>query len=286
MGVLAFMFSSAQKGILKGNVLDKELNEVLTGVTVYVKETQQGAMTDYNGDYLLEITPGVYTVEFSYIGKSPQKFEQVKIKAGETLTLNVSLEDNIEVLVEAEVKAEAIKNTEVAVLDLQKKALTVQNNISNQEIKRAGASNAGESMKQVTGASLEGGKFMVMRGLGDRYSITQMNGVTLPSTDPYRNSTSMDLIPAGMIDNIVTSKTFTPDLPGSFTGGNINISTKAFPDKKVFGFGISTGYNSLGSFQNNFLSHQGGNLDWLGYDDGTRTLDPVFVEHKDKLNNA
>lgn len=286
LSVLAFMFSNAQQGVLKGKVIDKVFGDELTGVTVVIKETMQGTVTDLNGEYSLDINAGTYTVEYSYIGMAKQTFNDVKIGAGEVKVINVALSENVEVLGEAEVKAEAIRNSEVAVLNMQKKAFTVQDNISSQEIKRLGTSNAGESMKQVTGASLEGGKYMVMRGLGDRYSITQMNGVTLPSTDPYRNSTSMDLIPSGMIENIVTSKTFTPDQPGNFTGGNVNISTKAFPDKKVFTFGLSTGYNSLGSFQKNFLTSEGGKLDWLGYDDGTRKLDQVYIDHKDKLNNA
>jgi len=289
LGVLAFMFTNAQTGVLKGKVTDKVLGEELTGVTITVNAGEsmiQGTVTDLYGDYSIDIAPGTYTIEVSYMGMAPQSFPNTTIVADQEKVLNVQLEDNVEVLGEAEVKAEAIRNSEKAVLAMQKKSIVVQDIISSEGIKRLGTSNAGESMKQVTGASLEGGKFIVMRGLGDRYSITQMNGVTLPSTDPYRNSTSMDLIPAGMIENIVTSKTFTPDQPGNFTGGNVNISTKSFPEREIFSFGISTGYNSQSSFQKNFLTSQGGKYDWLGYDDGTRKLDPVYTEHKDKLNNA
>jgi len=286
---LAFMFSNAQTGVLKGKVIDKVFGDMLTGVTITAFQGGsmiQGTVTDLNGEYSMDIAAGTYNVEISYVGMAKQSFPDVKIVAGQVKEINAALEDNVEVLGEAVVKTDAIRNSEVAVLSIQKNAIAVQDNISGQQIKRLGTSNAGESMKQVTGASLEGGKFIVMRGLGDRYSITQMNGVTLPSTDPYRNSTSMDLIPSGMIDNIITSKTFTPDQPGNFTGGNVNISTKSFPDKQIFSFGISTGYNSQSSFQKNFMTSQGGKLDWLGYDDGTRKLDPVFTENADKLNNA
>ena len=289
LGALAFMFSNAETGVLNGKIIDKTFGDELAGVTVAALKNGsliQGTVSDLNGDYSMDIEAGTYTIEVSYVGMAKQTFPNVVIVAGQVKTINVALSDNVEVLGEAEVKGEAIRNSEIAVLGIQKNAIAVQDNISGQQIKRLGTSNAGESMKQVTGASLEGGKFIVMRGLGDRYSITQMNGVTLPSTDPYRNSTSMDLIPSGMIENIVTSKTFTPDQPGNFTGGNVNISTKSFPDKEVFSFGISTGYNTQSSFQNNFLTSSGGSLDWLGYDDGTRKLDPVFTEHKDKLNNA
>lgn len=117
------------------------------------------------------------------------------------------------------VSAEAIRDNDVALLKIQKNALAVQDSISSKEMGQLGVANAAESMRQVTRASIEDGKYVVMRGLGDRYSILQLNGVTLPSADPYRNSSSLDLIPSDMVDNIVTVKTYTPDQPGNFTGG-------------------------------------------------------------------
>ena len=101
---------------------------------------------------------------------------------------------------------------------LQRSALTIQDGISAQEISRYGSSNAAESMTKVTGASVLDGKYVYIRGLGDRYSSAQLNGQQLPSTDPYRNSVQLDLIPSNVLDNLVASKTFLPDLPGNFTG--------------------------------------------------------------------
>ena len=150
------------------------------------------------------------------------------------------------------ITAERIDNNEVALLSLQRKSFAVQDGISSEEIGRLGVSNAAESVKQVTGASIEEGKYVVMRGLGDRYSVTQMNGVALPSSDPYRNSSNMDLIPSNMIENLVTVKTFTPDQPGSFTGGKVDVTTKSLPDEFYFNFGLSTTYNTQASLRDDF----------------------------------
>jgi len=171
-----------------------------------------------------------------------------------------------------------MRNTDASLIALQKRSLSIQDGISSQQIGRTGVSNAADAMKQVTGAVVEGGKFIVMRGLGDRYSISQLNGVTMPSTDPYRNSSSLDLIPAQMIDNIVTMKTFTPDLPGNFSGGLVNITTKSIPDKFNLYFGLSSSYNTQSSGNANFLGHgdDAGRKDWLGFDDGGRALPAIL----------
>lgn len=287
ISAFAFMFSNAQQtGTIRGKVIDKTFNEELTGVQIKVVGTTIGTITDLSGNYFIDIAPGTYTLEMSYIGMAKKTIKDVVVKKGEVTVVNAQMSENVELIEEFTIVGKANTQTDVAVLTLQKNAASVQDNIGAQQIKRMGTSNAAESMKQVTGASLQGGKFMVMRGLGDRYSITQMNGVTLPSTDPYRNSTSMDLIPSGMIENIITSKTFTPDQPGNFTGGNVNINTKTFPDRKVLTFSIGLGYNNQSSFNKNFQSFDGGKFDWAGFDDGTRKLKSVYVEHKDRLNNA
>ncbi len=279
------LVSFAAKGTLKGKVIDKGLSEELTGVQIFVIETSEGTITDFDGNYSIDLEAGTYTVTFNYVGMVKQTIKDVKIVAGEVKTLNVGMSENVNVTTEVVIRETVNRNSDVLVLDMQRKSLAVQDNISSQHIQRLGVSNAASAMKQVTGASIEGGKFMVMRGLGDRYSITQMNGVVLPSTDPYRNSSSIDLIPAGMIENIVTSKTFTPDQPGNFTGGNVNISTKSFPDRRLLNFSLSGGYNNQASFANDFLSSQGGKFDWFGFDDGSRALKQVYRDNADLLNN-
>jgi TonB-dependent receptor len=267
----------AQQGTLSGNVIDAETGEELIGATVLAQGTSTGTVTDISGNYQLQLDPGTYTIVFSYISYASQSVEGVKIVEGEVNRIDIALETDDVQLEEVVVQAEQINNNEVSLLKLQQKSLAVQDGISMGEIRRIGASNSAESMKSVTGASVEGGKYIVMRGLGDRYSLTQVNGIVLPSTDPYRNSASLDLIPSSMVENIVTTKTFTPDQPGNFTGGNVNVSTRSIPDQFYVSAKVSLGYNTQASLIDNLLTDPiSGQYDWLGYDDGSRAL-PNFV---------
>ena len=139
---------------------------------------------------------------------------------------------------------------------------------------------AAAAMKKVTGATISGGKYVYIRGLGDRYSLSQLNGLVIPSADPYRNSAQLDLIPTNLLDNIVTSKTFTPDLPGNFTGGSVDIKTKSFPEQFTLTFSASVGYNAQNNLIDNFLSYEGGASDYWGYDDGNRTRPAIYSDPK------
>ena len=271
MILLAFSFNvRAQNGKITGQVVDGKTGEELIGATVLINGTTNGSVTDLSGYYTISLPEGTYALNVSYVSYTSQIIENVQIIANEVTNIDVSLSSDIE-LEEVVIEAAAIQDNDIAMLKLQKKALAVQDGISSKEIKRMGASNAAESMQQVTGASIENGKYMVMRGLGDRYSITQLNGVTLPSADPYRSSTSMDMIPADMLENIVTVKTFTADQPGNFTGGKVDISTKSIPDQFYMTFGLSASYNSQSSFIDDFQRDgTRGSLDGLGYEDGTR----------------
>ncbi len=225
---------------------------------------------------------------YSYVSYSPKTVEGVEIKAGEVNRIDISLQSDEVQLEEVVVQAEQINNNEVALLKLQQKSLAVQDGISVDQIRRIGATNSADAMKNVTGASVEDGKYVVMRGLGDRYSNTQLNGITIPSTDPYRNSASLDLIPSTMIENVVTTKTFTPDQPGSFTGGNVNVTTKSIPDQFYMSARVSVGYNNLSSFQDDFLVDPvSSNTDWLGYGGDVRDV-PNFLdneENRQRLQN-
>ena len=170
-----------------------------------------------------------------------------------------------------------IERSENAILILQKKSDKIQDGISSQEMSKLAISDAAGAMKKVTGATITGGKYIYIRGLGDRYSLTQLNGLVIPSSDPYRNGAQLDLIPANLLDNIITSKTFTPDEPGAFTGGAVNIKTKSFPEQFSLTFSTSAGYNSQNNCTNDFLTHEGGSTDYWGFDDGGRALSLIHI---------
>ncbi|MCX2745962.1 TonB-dependent receptor [Mangrovivirga sp. M17] len=278
----------AQNGSMSGMITDGETGEELIGATVYIPSISKGMVTDIYGNYSIKNIPaGTYNVEISYVSYQKKTIEGVEIKDGQNTEISVALASDVQQMEEVVVVAKQIKNNEAALLSMQRKAVGVQDGISSQEIKNLGASNAAESMKQVTGASIEDGKYVVMRGLGDRYSISLLNGIPMPSADPYRNSTSMDMIPSDMVMNIVTQKTFTPDLPGNFTGGAVNISTKSMPEEFYLNVGLSMGYNTQSSFNDSFISDGNkGSTDWLGFDDGTRDRPDVVVDNNYELRDA
>ena len=142
----------------------------------------------------------------------------------------------------------------------------------SEQISKTGVSDAGAIVKNVSGATIVDGKFAVIRGLSDRYVTTTLNGAEIPSPDPYRRSAPLDLFPAQIINKIVIAKTFTPDQPGSYTGGGINIVTKSFPEKSFVNVGVGGSYNPQANLTDNFLTYDGGGTDWAGMDDGTRAL--------------
>ncbi len=277
----------AQKAIIAGKVVDKDNGETLIGVTIKATNPAgetRGAITDFDGNYRFEVDPALYTITTTYTAFTNQTVEKFEAKAGVLNTLDFALGTESAMIAEVVVVSTTLRNTDASLIALQKRSLSIQDGISSQQISRTGVSNAADAMKQVTGAVVEGGKFIVMRGLGDRYSLSQLNGVTMPSTDPYRNSSSLDLIPSQMIDNIVTLKTFTPDLPGNFSGGLVNITTKSIPDKFNLYFGMSASYNTQATFNDNFLGHgrDAGSDDWLGFDDGGRDLPKILLDENNR----
>lgn len=141
-----------------------------------------------------------------------------------------------------------------------------------EQISKSGVSDAGAIVNKVSGATLVEGKFAVIRGLSDRYVTTSFNGAEIPSADPYRRSASLDLFPAQVIDRVVVSKTFTPDQQGSYTGGGVDIVSKSFPARGFFSLSLGGAYNTQATGNADYLAYEGGSLDWLGMDDGSRAL--------------
>ena len=236
----------AQTGALTGTVVDGDFGGGLPGASVLVVEQGTGAATDIDGNYRIGRVPvGTYTVRYSFTGYATQVVEGVEVTAGEPVAINVTLSPGQE-LEEVVVTADEIlaTNSEVGLLRLRSRAAQVSDAISAETISSSGASDAGDAMERVTGASVQGGQYVFVRGLGDRYANTQLNGAVLPTADPDRRAVQFDLFPAGFLENIVTLKTFTPDKPGSFSGGLIDINTKSFPSAFSASASTSVGFNA------------------------------------------
>ena len=175
-------------------------------------------------------------------------------------------------LEEVVVAVSAKQNTESAVLAFQKRAAGLVDGLSSQRIKSTGASDIASAVKSVPGVSVQGGKYVYVRGLGDRYTKSILNGIDIPGLDPDRNTVQMDLFPTSILDNVIIIKSSTAENPADFTGGIINVVTKEFPNNKQLNISIGTSYNPNMHYKSDFIGYSGGKTDFLGFDDGTRKL--------------
>lgn len=277
--VLAFVllgvssFSFAQKGIIRGTVIEDTSGEALYGVTVIIKGTTIGAVTDFDGKFEIKVEPGIYDLQASFVSFKTITISQVEVKEGDVTVFNqIRLLDDIAELNEVVITADVIRQSETALLTIKRKSVNVIDGISSENFKKIGDADAGAAAKRVTGVSVEGGKYVYVRGLGDRYTKTTLNGLDVPGLDPDRNSIQIDVFPTNLIDNLVVLKSFTPDLPADFTGGIVNIETKDFPDQKIFDVSASLSYNPNMHFNSDYITYEGSGTDFLGFDNGARDL--------------
>ncbi len=267
----------AQTGTISGTIVDNETGDAVIGCNVLIEGTTLGAAADIEGRYTINQIPvGTYTVIFSSIGYAKKTVTGVQVTSNETTRIDITLSIESFQTDDVVITAQAVTNTEAALLAKRQKSISVSDAISAEEISKSGSGDAAAAMKKVTGASVIGGKYVFVRGLGDRYSSTMLNGAELPSADPDRKSFQLDLIPGSMLDNINTIKTFTPDKPGTFTGGLVDVTLKSYPERLSVNISSSTGYNSVATGNGNFILGNSEGNDWLGFDDGTREIPSIL----------
>jgi len=269
--ILTFFISCitlAQTGHVAGTVIDGDFTEPLAFANILIKGTTTGTASDFDGKYDIELGEGTHTLIFSFVGYNTQEITDVVIKAGEVVTLDVTLSANTleTVVISTSVK----RNTENAVLNFQKKSANLLDGLSAQTIKKTGASNIASAVKSVPGVSVEGGKYVYVRGLGDRYTKSILNGVDIPGLDPDRNTIPMDIFPTNIIDNVIIIKSAAAEYPADFTGGIVNVVTKDFPTKEEYSVAVGMSYNPNMHLKDNYLSYDGSTSDFLGYDNGAR----------------
>jgi len=272
--VFTFSFNSfSQKGKIEGKVTDAKSGLPLSGVSVIVKSNNKGTSTDLEGRYILNVDINAkVSLIFSYNGVS-QQVDEIVVADGKVTTQDVSLvqKSKTEEGVIVRTTSTARRETAASLITFQRNTNTVASVISAETIKRSPDRNTGEVLKRTPGASVIDGKFLVIRGLADRYNQAMLNGILLTSTEPDRKTFSFDIIPAPMIDNIIINKAFVPELPGEWAGGLIQVNTKDIPAKNFLNVQIGTGFNSQ-TIGKDFYKAKGGKTDWLGIDDGTRGL--------------
>ena len=268
------IYSFAQSGKIEGKVTDAKSGLPLTGVSIIIKGSTKGTSSDIAGRYIISIgTPGKTTLIYSYNGVT-QEVADIEISAGKITVQDLALtqREKTEEAVVVRATSTARKETAASLITFQKNTNTVASVISAEAIRRSPDRNTGEILKRTPGTSIQDGKFLVVRGLADRYNQAMLNGILLTSTEPDRKTFSFDLIPSQMIDNIIINKAFVPEYPGEWAGGLIQVNTKDIPSKDFFTLQVGTGYNTQTTGKDFYKESQGGKLDWLGIDDGTRAL--------------
>lgn len=272
--ILMFCFFglNAQTGLVRGALIDNDFQDPVPFANIVVKGTGAGTTSDFDGNYELELAEGVYTIVFSFIGYETVEIKDVNVNNNEAAIVNVTMNTLAQGLNEVVVSVSASTNTERSVLEFQKKSISLVDGLSSQRIKSSGASNIASAVKSVPGVSVQGGKYVYVRGLGDRYTKSILNGVDIPGLDPDRNTIQMDIFPTSILDNVIVVKSAAAEMPADFTGGIVDIVTKEFPNSKQFSISFSTAYNPKMHYNDSYLTSKSSGTDFLGFDDGLRSI--------------
>jgi TonB-dependent receptor len=243
MLTLAAMPLAAQGGRIGGRILDAATGRPVAGARVALAGTARAAATGPDGTYLIQAVPaGTHTVTASHLGYSSKTVTDVRV-GDAPVTLDITLATSVLSLDELVVTASAERGSVSQALDEQRTSVGVVNSVTSEQIARSPDADAAQAVQRVSGVTVQDGKYVVVRGMGDRYTVTSLNGARIPSPEPERRVVPLDLFPSGIVQSVTTSKTFTPDLPGDFSGALVNIRTREFPTERSFVFSTSIGYN-------------------------------------------
>jgi outer membrane receptor protein involved in Fe transport len=270
-------------GVLAGDVIDGSNGQPIPKAVVVIStEPPTRLQSDEFGKYRIELLPGRYRVLVSAEKYLDTVIETVEIQPGETADGTVVLAARSQVTkVDVQETVSPVAATAESMLTERKLAAVVTDGLSAEEIRQTVASDAAGALQKVTGVSVVDSGYVYVRGLGERYSSTMLNNSLIPTTEPEKRVVPLDLFPAALIDNIRVVKSYTPDLPGEFSAGVVQLTTVDFPAQPVLKVSMTSGYNTA-TTRKRFLTYPGGGLDAFGFDDGTRSL-PAAVPADQRL---
>lgn len=272
--------SMAQGTGITGTISD-ETGATFPTVLVFLNDNPVPVRSDMDGKYkITNIPSGKHTVTFKFTEYTTKIFSDVMVKLGEMSVLDVVMEPAITEIEAVQVTATMDKSGTSSLEKEKQNSATVSDGTSSEEMKKRPDTKASDALKRISGASIQDNKFVVIRGLNDRYNAAYINGAPLPSSESDRKAFSFDIFPSMMLDNIVILKTATPDMPGEFAGGVININTKSPKDSSFQTISIGSSYNTLTTFKN-FKTYDGSKTDWLGLDNGARKIPSGIPGTKD-----
>lgn len=255
-------------GRVTGKIVDDENGQPVVGANVLVGG--KGVTTDMEGFFTITLPKGNYTATISFVGYGTKEISDLVVKDNETVTLHATLKRGKGQLASVVVRSSMKKESVASLYSRQKNNAAVSDGISSEQISRTPDNNAAQALKRISGLTIQDEKFVTVRGLSERYNNVMLNGANLPSTEQNRKNFSFDIIPAGLIDNIVVNKTATPDLPAEFAGGLVQVNTKDIPAENYATISVGGGINT-NSTGKDIYSLRRSDRAWLGYDDGKRT---------------
>jgi len=261
-------------GSIRGVVYDKDFDAPLPAAQVLIAETGAHVTGTDQGNYVFPRVPsGTYTLIISKSGYTRQIRAKVVVAVGQLTDVDAYLSGDFTEMEEVVAQDMALDDgSEVALLNLRMESPQLLDSISADLMSRAGASDAAAALNLVAGASVQDGKFAVVRGLPDRYVNSQMNGVRLPTADADKRAVELDQFPSAVIESIQVSKTFTPDQQGDASGGAVNVRLKSIPDETVLDLGAGVSFNTQVTGRGDFLTYDGGGVNVWGLDGGSREM--------------
>ncbi len=259
-------------GKVIGRVTDQSTGAAISNATVQVSGTTIGTMTDDSGRYEIRGVPaGTKILNVRRMGFAPKQVPNVVIKNDETTEQNVTIESAVTELLAQRITAAADRGTVAVALEQQRAAPAIVNAITTEQISKSPDGDAAQAVQRVSGVTVQDGKYVFVRGLGERYTTTSLNGARIPSPEPEKRVVPLDLFPSSLLQGITTSKTFTPNQPGDFGGAAVDIQTREFPLKQVLSYSSGITYNP-GSTGKTFFSSPRAGSEWFGFGGSDRKL--------------
>jgi hypothetical protein len=263
--------SDAELGRLGGVVVSADTGEPIEGARVFARGRSEEALTGADGRFQMQLAAQTWDVWVIHPEYSTASQSGVEVRAGEPAEVRIEMTPASVMLDAYTVTIPRIEGGTIALLEERKQGSQVADVIGAEEFSNSGASSAADALGRVTGLTVVDGKFVYVRGLGERYSSSLLDGSGLPSPEPERRVVPLDLFPTAILESVVVQKTYSADMPAEFGGGVIRMRTRSFPEEFSAGAEISLGADTLTTFQQG-TTYRGGSLDWLGIDDGTRAL--------------
>lgn len=266
----------SQNGTIDGQIVDVKTNEAIIGANVVIQGTTTGSATDLDGNFAItNVKPGTYTIVVTYIAYKTQTISDVVVESGNKTTLKITLVEDIAELEEIVVVAQKEIATDINLLNTIKENKLVVSGISAQQITKLPDRDAAQVMMRVPGITIQDGRFVLVRGVPERYNQVLINGIIGPSTEIDKRSFSFDLIPAGSLDQMLVYKSATAEMPGDFAGGVIQMVTKSPSYDQFTSFGLNFGYRTNTTLQD-FNYNAKGSTDKFALDNGFRDMPAGF----------